>query len=54
MCTFDVKAEGFNHDDRQTRIVMPPESGRLIAGQVADLVPWNARDIWTEAARERG
>ena len=54
MCTFDVKADGFIHHDRQLKIAMPPEPGRLIAGQVADPVPWNAPDICTESAMERG
>ena len=33
---------------------MPSEPGRLIAGQVADPVPWKAPDICTEAAMEWG
>ena len=33
---------------------MSSEPGRLIAGQVADPVPWKAPDICTEATMERG
>ncbi len=54
MCILDVKADGFSHHDSQLKIAMPPEPERLIAGPVADPVPWNAPDICTEAAMERG
>ena len=54
MCTFDVKADGSIHHDRQLKIAIPPESGRLIAGQVADPVPWNAPDICTDDAMPEG
>ena len=54
MSTFDVKVAGFIHHDRQFKVAMPPEPRRLIARQVADPVLWNAPDICTEAAMERG
>ena len=54
MCTFDGKVDGVTHHDRQRRIAMPPEPGRLIAGQVADPVRWNVPDTCTEAAMEWG
>ena len=54
MCTFDVKVDGSFHQDRQLKIAMPPEPGRMIAGQVAESVPWIVPDICSEAAMERG
>ena len=54
MCTFDVKADGSIHHDRQPKIAMPPEPGRSIAGRVADPVLWKAPDICTGDATKGG
>ena len=54
MDAFVVTVDGFIYHDRQPKVAKPSEPGRLIAGQVADPVPWNAPDICTEAAMAGG
>lgn len=54
MDTLDLMVDGFYHHDRQLRIAGPSEPGRFIAGRVGDPVLWNAPNINTEAATERG